>query len=185
MSGSIRVVLADDHPALRMGLHVLLDQAPDIEVVGEANSGAEALAQLEALRPDVVVLDCKLPDREGTEVAREIRQRDPQVQVLALSGFQDERYVRGMLEAGAVGYVLKEEAPGVIVAAVRKAARGEGYFSPPVAAKIAAWARGKAPRPGGLTEREVEVLRLVARGLSNAAGGTHPGARPIRPRDFG
>jgi DNA-binding NarL/FixJ family response regulator len=85
--------------------------------------------------------------------------------VLALSAYDDERYVRGMLEAGAVGYLLKEEAPGVIVAAVRAVVQGEGYFSPPVASKVAAWARGE--RLGGLTERELEVLRLVAEGLSN------------------
>jgi DNA-binding NarL/FixJ family response regulator len=106
-----------------------------------------------------------LPEMEGTEVAQEIRRRGLPVRVLALSSYDDERYVRGMLEAGAAGYLLKDEAPEVIVAAVRTAARGEGYFSPPVAAKVAAWARGE--RPAGLTEREVEVLRLVAEGLSN------------------
>ncbi len=98
-------------------------------------------------------------------MAQEIRRRGLPVRVLALSAYDDERYVRGMLEAGAVGYLLKDEAPETIVAAVRAAARGEGYFSPPVAAKVAAWVRGE--RPGGLTEREVEVLKLVAKGLSN------------------
>ena len=102
---------------------------------------------------------------EGAQVALEIRRRGLPVRVLALSSYDGERYVQGMLEAGATGYLLKEEAPGVIVAAVRAAARGEGYFSPPAAAKVVAWARGE--RPAGLTEREVEVLRLVAEGLSN------------------
>jgi len=165
MAGVIRVLLADDHPALRVGLRVLLVQAPDIEVVGEANSGEEALLQIEALRPDVVVLDCQLPGMAGPEVARETRRRGLPARVLALSAYQDERYVRGMLEAGAMGYLLKEEAPAVIMEAVHKAAHGEGYFSSPVAAKVAAWARGE--RSGGLTEREVEVLQLVTRGLSN------------------
>jgi len=87
------------------------------------------------------------------------------VWVLALSAHDDERYIRGMLEARVVGYLLKEEAPETIVAAVRAAARGEGYFSPPVAAKVAAWARRE--RPAGLTEREMEVVRLVAEGMSN------------------
>jgi DNA-binding NarL/FixJ family response regulator len=99
------------------------------------------------------------------EVAQEIRLRNLPVRVLALSAYDNEQYVRGMLEAGAVGYLLKDEAPETIVAAVRAAVRGEGYFSPAVAAKVAAWARGE--RPGGLTQREVEVLRLVAEGLSN------------------
>jgi len=166
VSKMIRVLLADDHPTMRIGLRVLLDRAPNIEVVGEAEDGPETLAQMEALQPDVIVLDCKLPQMEGPEVAREIQGRGLPARVLALSAYDNERYVRGMLEAGAVGYLLKDEAPGVIVAAVRAAARGEGHFSPAVAAKMAAWVRGE--RPGGLTEREMEVLRLVAQGYTNA-----------------
>ena len=165
MSETIRVLLADDHPALRLGLRVLLERAPDVELVGEVEDGAEALALIEASCPDVVVLDCEMPEMEGVEVAQEIQRRNLSVRVLALSSYDDERYVRGMLDAGAVGYLLKDEAPGVIVAAARAAARGEGYFSPAVAAKVAAWSRGE--RPGGLTEREVEVLALVAEGLPN------------------
>jgi len=165
MSKTIRVLLADDHPTLRLGLRVLLDQAPDVEVVGEAEDGEEALALIEALAPDVAVLDCQLPGMEGAEVAAEVRRRGLPTQVLALSAYDDDRYVQEMLEAGAVGYLLKEEAPETIVAAVRAAARGERYFSPPVMAKVVAWVRGE--RPGGLTEREVEVLKLVAEGLSN------------------
>jgi DNA-binding NarL/FixJ family response regulator len=164
VSKAIRVLLADDHPALRLGMRMLLDRAPDVEVVGEAQDGEEALAPIEELRPDVAVLDCKLPGLSGPEVAREIRRRGLPVRVLALSSYDDDRYVRGMLEAGAAGYLLKEEAPETIVAAVR----GEGYFSPPVAAKIAAWARGELP--GGLTGRELElsiVERTVGFHVSN------------------
>jgi len=166
MGEIIRVVLADDHPALRLGLRVLLDQAPDVEVVGEAGDGVETLAMIEALQPDVAVLDCRLPGMEGTEIAREIRRRGWPVRVLALSSYDDDRYVQGMLEAGAVGYLLKEEAPETILAAVRGAVRAEGYWSPAVAAKATAWPP-QGP-PAGLTRREVEVLRLVAKGLSNA-----------------
>ncbi len=129
MSRTIRVLLADDHPTLRLGLRVLLDQAPNVEVMGEAEDGEEALAQIEALQPNVVVLDCQLPRMSGPEVAAEIKQRGLHTKVLALSAYSDDRYVRGMLEAGAVGYLLKSEAPEVIVAAVRAAAREEGYFS--------------------------------------------------------
>ncbi|MGQ9718066.1 MAG: response regulator, partial [Anaerolineae bacterium] len=122
MSKAIRVLLADDHPILRLGLRVLLDQAPDVEVVGEAENGEEALTLIEALVPDVAVLDCQLPGLEGTRVALEIQRRGLPVRVLALSAYDDERYVRGMLEAGAAGYLLKDEAPEMIVVAVRAAA---------------------------------------------------------------
>ncbi len=165
MSEPIRVVLADDHPTLRLGLRVLLDQAPDVTVVGEAEDGEQALTLLETLQPDVVVLDCQLPQLDGTQVAWEIRRRAWPVQILALSAYDDDRYVRGMLEAGAVGYLLKEEAPERVVEAVRCAASGKGYFSLMVAQKVATWSRGQLP--GGLTERELEVLRCVARGLTN------------------
>jgi len=144
-SPTIRVVLVDDHPALRLGLRLLLDQAPDIEVVGEAATGDEALALIEASMPDVAVIDCLLPGMSGVEVAAGLRERDLPVRVLALSAYDSEHYVRGMLKAGVVGYLLKEEAPGVIVAAVRGAARGEGYFSPKIAARVAALARGERP----------------------------------------
>lgn len=126
---SIRVLLADAHPTLRLGLRVLLDREPDIEVVAEAESGGEALAKVLAYRPDVVVLDGQLPGLSGLEVAREIRQRGLPTRVLAR-----------MLEAGAVGYLLKEEAPEAIL-------EGKG--------------------PAKLTEREQEMLRLMAEGLSN------------------
>ncbi len=166
MSEPIRVVLADDHPTLRLGLRVLLDQAPDVAVVGEAEDGEQALTLLEMLLPDVVVLDCQLPKLDGTQVAQEIRRRAWSVQIVALSSYDDDRYVRGMLEAGAVGYLLKEEAPERVVEAVRRAASGDGCFiSPMVAQKVATWARGQLP--AGLTERELEVLRCVARGLTN------------------
>ena len=165
MTEVIRVLLADDHPTVRVGLRVLLERAPDIDVVAEAEGGQETLALIEELMPDVAVVDCELPDIEGPQVAAEVERLHPQVRVLALSAHDDERYVRGMLEAGAVGYLLKEEAPGAITAAVRAAARGEGYFSPGVAGKVEAWVCGEPP--GGLTERELEVLRLLAEGLTN------------------
>lgn len=165
MGEVIRVLLADDHPALRMGLRVLLDQAPDIEVVAETGNGEETLRQIEALQPDVVMLDCQLPGMDGVEVAQEIVRRGLPVRVLALSAYDSEEYIGGMLAARAVGYLLKEEAPGVIVAAVREAAVGESYFSPKVAAKVAARAWGT--QTGGLTQREAAVLRLVVQGETN------------------
>jgi len=163
----IRVLLADDHPALRMGLRVLLDRAPDIEVVGEADDGDAALALIEMLRPDVVVLDCQLPDRDGASVASEIRRCGWPVRVLALSAYDDDRYLAGMWTAGAVGYLLKNEAPGQIVAAVRATMEGQGLWSAAQMARVMRWQAEVAQVRDSLTERECEVLRLVADGLSN------------------
>jgi DNA-binding NarL/FixJ family response regulator len=162
---AIRVLLVDDHPALRLGLRVLLERAPDVELVGEAEDSEEALALVESSQPDVVVLDCELPGIGGIGVAQEIARRGLPSRVVALSAYDSERYVRGMLEAGAKGYLLKEEAPETVVAAVQAVARGEEWYSQQVMSKVMTWARGE--RPGGLTEREVEVLRLVVKGLSN------------------
>lgn len=163
MAQVVRVLLVDDHPALRLGLRVLLDQAADITVVGEAGETAEAIEMIERLAPDVIVLDCQIPGGGGAAVARAAQGRAGRV--LALSSYADDGYVRDMVEAGAVGYLLKDEAPGVIVAAVRAAAQGQNWFSAEIEEKIAAWERGELP--GGLTERELEVLRLLADGLSN------------------
>jgi len=167
MAEIIHVLLADNHLALRVGLRVLLDQAPDVVVVGETGDGREALAQIEALRPEVAVLDCQLPGMEGAAVAAEIQRRGLPTRVLAFSAYADEHYVRGMIEARAVGYLLKDEAPAVIVAAVRAAAKGQSWFSPAVAAQVAAWARGERPKLHGMTERELEILRLVVAGKTN------------------
>ncbi|HOU15309.1 MAG TPA: response regulator transcription factor [Anaerolineae bacterium] len=163
----IRVLLADDHPALRMGLRVLLDRAPDIEVVGEADDGNAALALLESLRPDVAVLDCQLPGLDGAAVAQEATRRGLPAHIVALSAYDDDRYLTGMLAAGAVGYLLKNEAPGQIVAAVQAAMRGERLWTPEQAARVSRWQAEVARVRDSLTEREREVLRLVADGLSN------------------
>lgn len=169
MAEPIRVLLADDHPAIRVGLRVLLEQASDIQVIAETGDGKEALTRIESLRPDVVVLDCELPGMQGAQVAMEINKRSLPTRVLALSAYVDEKYVRGMIDAGAVGYLLKDEAPERIVDAVRAAARGEGWFSPKVARQVAALARGEKTtiRSVGLTDQERELLQLVAQGKTN------------------
>ena len=164
---TIHVLLADDHPALRMGLRVLLDRAPDIEVGGEADDGNEALALIESLHPDVAVLDCQLPGIDGMAVAVEIGQRVPSVRVVALSAYDDDRYLAGMMAAGAVGYLLKNEAPGQIVAAVQAAMRGETLWTPEQTTRVERWRAEVAHVRDSLTEREREVLQLVADGLSN------------------
>jgi DNA-binding NarL/FixJ family response regulator len=163
----IRVLLADYHPALRMGLRVLLDRAPDIEVVGEADDGNEALALIESLRLDVAVLDCQLPGIDGATVAVAIGQRAPSVRVVALSAYDDDRYLAGMMAAGAVGYLLKNEAPSQIVAAVQAAMRGECLWTLTQTARVERWRAEVAHVRDSLTDREREVLQLVADGLSN------------------
>jgi DNA-binding NarL/FixJ family response regulator len=167
MSDQIRILLVDDHPTLRLGLRVLLDHAPDLEVVGEAGDGSDALTQIEALRPHVVVLDCQLPGLSGYEVAMEVQRQKLPVRILALSAYRDEKYVGGMLEAGVLGYLLKEEAPTAIVAAVQAVSRGENWFSPTVETQSAAWARGERASEIELTTRERVVLRLIAEGRAN------------------
>lgn len=165
----IRVLLADDHPAVRAGIRGALEQAADIVVVGEATDGEEALQLIEKLRPDVALLDCRLPGLEGIRVAAAIREQDWPTRVLALSAYTDDQYVYGMLQAGVAGYLLKEEPLETVVTAVRAVARGEEWYSRPVMAKMAAWARGETmqSRAAGLTKREQEVLRLLARGWDN------------------
>ncbi len=163
----IRVLLADDHPALRVGLRVLLDRAQDIEVVGEAEDGETTLHMVEALSPEVIVLDCQLPGMDGMAVAAELQRRQRPVCVLALSAYDDDRFLAGMAEAGAVGYLLKNEAPGQIVAAVQAAIRGETLWTPAQSARIARWKTEVARVRDSLTPREREVLHHVAEGLSN------------------
>lgn len=168
MHPSIRILLVDDHPALRMGLRIMLEQAADIAVVAEAGCGAEALAVASTLSPDVVVLDCQLPDIPGAAVARELRARGWGGAILALSAYTDAAAVRGMMQAGAVGYLAKEEAPTAIVEAVRAAARGEGRWSAAVVSQLASpLASSPDAAPVELTERELDVLRLLAQGWEN------------------
>ncbi|HOC21370.1 MAG TPA: response regulator transcription factor, partial [Anaerolineae bacterium] len=163
----ISVILADDHPALRVGLRVLLDREPDITVVGEADDGDAALALLETLRPDVAVLDCQLPGRDGVAVAAAARAQGVPVRVVALSAYDDDRYLAGMAAVGAMGYLLKNEAPGRIVEAARAAMRGESLWTAEQLARVRRWEAEVAALRESLTEREREVLRLVMAGLSN------------------
>jgi DNA-binding NarL/FixJ family response regulator len=167
LAAPITVLLADDHPALRLGLRFLLEQASGIVVVGEVSDGREALAQIESLQPVVAVIDCQLPGLSGPEIAAEVQRRALRTQLVALSAYRDEKFVRGMIAAGAAGYLVKEEAPATIVAAIRAAARGDGWFSPSVAGWVGRYVRRAPGDQTNLTEREKAVLWLVARGKTN------------------
>ncbi len=167
---AIRVLLADDHPVVRAGIRNEL-LAAGIRVVGEAVNGEEVQALVERLHPEVVVLDVEMPGLNGLEVARRLRARQEAqstapVSILVLSAFDQEAYVFGLLDAGATGYVLKDEALETIVQAVQTVARGAPWLSPRVLAKVIARTPGQSSADV-LTEREMDVLRGMATGLNN------------------
>src|SRR5512142_1932601 len=164
----IRVVIADDHPIVRSGIRDLLQRAMDIQVVGEASTGKEALTLVEETVPDVLLLDMELPDMKGVEVARQLQQRGSSIKILVLSAHDEPLYIHELIEAGAVGYLVKEEAPQVIVDAVRGIASGEqGWVSRTVAAQMVSWIRGEEEGSVKFTHREMDVLRLVTEGKTN------------------
>ena len=164
-----RVLLVDDHPVVRKGIHDLLDKAAGIAVVGEASHGAEALQLVEQLSPDVLLLDMELPDMTGNQVISELKARDVSVTVLALSAYADREYIMESLAHGAAGYLVKDEVPENIIEAIRGVARGEqGWVSRQVAAHLTTWMQEKdEKKTQSLTPREIEVLRQVVDGKTN------------------
>lgn len=171
-----RVVLADDHPVVRSGIRNLLEKVPEIEVIGEASGGEEALRLAETLLPDVLLLDMEMPDLKGVEVAQRLRARGSPVRILALSAYDDKQYILELLSNGASGYLVKEEAPETIIEAVRGVARGEqGWVSRKVASQMADWIHADEPGRMGLTVRELDVLRLVVSGKTNQEIGINLG----------
>ena len=171
MPAPVRVVLADDHRIVREGIRDRLSAEADIEVVGEAADGREALDLVRRHAPDIVVLDVEMPEMTGVEVARALRDDGAATRVLVLSGYDDAEYVGALLDAGAAGYLTKDESLRSIVEAVRGIAAGEdGWLSRRVAAQVVSLRRQRPEGPpGGLTPRETDVLRLVAQGRTNAA----------------
>lgn len=159
-----RVVLADDHDVVRQGLKRLLDRAPEIEVVGEASDGLEALNFVTALEPDVLLLDIEMPVMDGIEVARRLREAGVNVRILILSAYDDREYIRALLDIGVSGYLVKGEAPGKIVEAVRGIAKGlRGWVSPQVHKKLEKM-QDLAYKQNTLTYRDLQLLRLLAAG---------------------
>ena len=172
---SIRVVIADDQGMVRSGFSVLLNAQPDIEVIAEAVNGEEAIARAAELRPDVILMDVRMPVLDGLQATRVITAMDGAPKVLVLTTFDLDDYVYEALRSGASGFLLKDASAGELAAAVRLVAAGDALLSPGVTRRlIAEFARMGAPRSAGrqqldgLTERESEVLALVARGMSNA-----------------
>lgn len=163
------ILLADDHPTLMVGLAVLLNHQPDLQVVAQVEDGAEALRQIEALQPHVAVLDCNLPSLGGIEISQALKQAASPVKVLALSAYDHQQYLWSMFKAGAAGYLLKDQAPTQIVQAIRAVARGELLWTVEQRSLIDHWQQHEQNRWDSLTERERAVLRLMATGQRNQA----------------
>lgn len=163
-----RILLADDHSVVRQGFRLILDNQTDMEVVGEAANGREAIAAAEELHPDIVVMDVTMPELNGIEATRRISEVSPRTRVLALSMHKDSVYVREILRAGAKGYLLKDAAGNDLLEAVRAVARGEGYLSPAVSEAVLSDYRKHVTNPIDLlTSREREVLQMIAEGKTN------------------
>src|SRR5512137_1201865 len=166
---TIKMLLVDDHAVVRSGLRMLLENEADVEIVGEAATGREAVALVAQLNPDMVIMDIGLPDISGIEATLQIKQASPQVAVVALTIHEDEEYFFKMLQAGANGYVPKRAAPEELLTAIRTAAAGGVYLYPSLAKLLVKdYLAGERPdQLDGLTEREQEILAHLAEGASN------------------
>lgn len=175
MTDSIKIMLVDDQRLMRDGLRTLMELVDDIEVIGEAENGAQALTLYEKLRPDVVLMDIRMPEMDGVEATRRLISNWPEARVVILTTFDDNEYVFDGLRAGAMGYLLKDVSGDELAQAVRTVSSGGALIEPSVARKVVAeFARIAPPSPSAkqhlteaLSEREVEVLDRVARGLTN------------------
>ncbi|MBS2940264.1 response regulator transcription factor [Nocardioides sp. J2M5] len=164
----IRVVVADDHHVVRRGLTGLIDSTDDLEVVGVATNGAEAVEMVREHRPDVALMDLQMPEVDGVEATRTILAEALGTEVLVLTSFSDQARIHAAIDAGAVGYLLKDAEPEVLLDGIRAVARGESPIDPRAARRLLAARADAAPDPtAGLSPREAEVLRLVVQGLLN------------------
>lgn len=170
MTNTIRILIADDHAVVREGLRTLLQRIPELTLVGEAANGEEAVRQVRALQPDVVLLDLKMPKKDGLAAIREIKGENPQSRILVLTSFDDDDSVFSAIKAGAQGYLLKDSLPEQLIQAIRDVYNGESALHPTIARKVLREINRPPDLPPAeqpLTERELEVLQLVAQGLSN------------------
>lgn len=163
----IRVMIVDDHAVVRSGLVAFFMAFEDLKMVGEASGGEEAIGMCRDVKPDVVLMDLVMPGMDGAEATKAIKQECPEIQVIALTSFPEEDLVKGALEAGAIGYLLKNSSAEDLVAAIRAAYDGKPTLAPE-ATEVLIKQSTKGPPPGGnLTERELEVLKLMVEGLNN------------------
>lgn len=168
MKKKIRILLADDHAVVRQGFRMILAGQADMEILGEAGNGREAVELAEQLQPDVVVMDVAMPELNGIEATRRLAVSAPHTRVLALSMHKDSVYVREILRAGARGYLLKDAADSDLLAAVRAVSRGEGYLSPAISDAVLSDYRRHVTNPIDLlSSREREVLQMIAEGKTN------------------
>jgi two-component system, NarL family, response regulator LiaR len=162
----IRLLLVDDHVVVRQGLRMVLALEPDLEIIGEANNGQEALSLIKKLSPQVVLMDLLMPVMDGVSAIRAIKKDYPDIEVVALTSVLEDRLVIDAVEAGAAGYLLKESGPEELIEAIRAAAKGEVRLHPKAQKRLIKEVRTPEMRES-LTERETETLRLIARGMSN------------------
>ncbi len=168
MDNKIRVMLVDDHAVVRSGLATFLMTCDDMELVGEAESGEQALARCAQAKPDVVLMDLVMPGMDGATATRQLRQRCPNVQVIVLTSFREQELVQGALQAGAIGYLLKDVTAAELASAIRAASMGKPTLAPEAAQALIQAACHPAEKVGfDLTEREREVLALMVEGLNN------------------
>jgi two-component system, NarL family, response regulator LiaR len=163
----IRVLIVDDHAIVREGLHTLLSEEGEFVVVGEATRGTEALTLVDTLQPDVVLMDLAMPEMDGIETIRRLQQKKAKCNILVLTSFSEDQRVRDAIQAGAIGYLLKDVLKGDLLRAIRAAARGEPTLHPEAQRVLMRQAAAPVSLLEELTEREMDVLRLIAQGRSN------------------
>lgn len=170
MSETIRILIADDHAIVREGMYHLIDGRPDMEIVGEAEDGAQAVQMAGDLRPDVILLDLMMPRMDGIAAIKSIKRDDPGARILVLTSFAEESKVFAAIKAGALGYLLKDSSPLDLIQAIHAVHRGDSSLHPTIARMLIQEIKeppGLPPTADPLTEREVEILKLVAQGQTN------------------
>ena len=176
MTTPITVFLVDDHEIVRRGIAELLGSEPDISVVGEASTAAQAVGRIDATHPDVVLLDVRLPDGSGIDICRDVRSRYPDIRCLMLTAYDDEEAMTAAIIAGASGYVLKDIRGSVLLDSLRAVAAGKNLMNPVLTARLVKRIKANNevdPRLGSLSGRENQILELIARGLTNRQIGEH------------
>ena len=166
----IKILIADDHPVVREGLSAMLNKEPDIQVVGEAENGVEAINKAKELQPDIVLMDLRMPEVDGVEAMRQIRVKNPDMKFIVLTTYDNDEYIFKGIEAGARAYLLKDAPREELFEAIRAVYRGESLIQPAVAGRVLdrfAELSRQVQVPGALSEREVEVLKLIAKGSAN------------------